>query len=148
MPQSATVSVATHDLATLRGYWTADDIAAKVRLGILTGDLERQARDERSRDKNLLLQALAKEGFCPSAHDAPWTPQLADAIHAYLARSPALLFMVQLDDLTNEIHQANLPGTIMDYPNWRRRLGQSLEEIASNPALAHSMAIIARERSS
>ena len=142
------MSVATHDLATLRGYWTAEDISVKVRLGILNGDLERQARDERNRDKHLLLQALAEEGLCPPAHDEAWTPQLADAIHAYLARSPALLFMVQLEDLTNEAQQANMPGTIMDYPNWKRRLGQSLEEIATNPVLAQSMAMIALERNS
>jgi 4-alpha-glucanotransferase len=130
----------------LRGYWTAEDIAAKVRLGILTGDLERQARDERSRDKHLLLQALAEEGLCPFLDGAPWTPQLADAIHAYLARSPALLFMVQLDDLICETHQVNLPGSVADVPNWRRRLGQSLEEMATNPGLAKSMAVISRER--
>ena len=146
MPQSATVSVATHDLATLRGYWNAEDIAAKARLGILADDLERRARDERNRDKHLLLQALAEEGFCPPPHDAPWTLQLADIIHAYLARSPAMLFMVQLDDLTSEQFQANLPGSITDYPNWRRRLGQSLEEMVANPVLAQSMAMIARER--
>ena len=146
IPQSVTVSVGTHDLATLRGYWTAEDIAAKARLGILTGGLERQARDERSRDKHLLLQALAEEGLCPPLDDAPWTPQLADAIHAYLARSPALLFMVQLDDLIHETHQVNLPGSIADIPNWRRRLGQSLEEMATNPTLAQSMAVISRER--
>jgi 4-alpha-glucanotransferase len=54
----------------------------------------------------------------------------------YLARSPALLLTVQLDDLAGEQQQPNLPGTAAEYPNWRRRLGRTLEDIAADPAIA------------
>lgn len=146
LPAQAVVAAATHDLATLRGYWTGEDIAAKARLGILKEDEERQSRDERARDKQQLLQALAEEGLHAPADDAPWTPQLADAIHAYLARSPALLLLVQMDDLADEQRQVNLPGSTVGYPNWRRRLGRTLEEMIRDPAIAQTAAMIARER--
>jgi 4-alpha-glucanotransferase len=151
LPERSAVSVATHDLATLRGYWMEEDITAKARLGFLRGDDERQFRDERARDKRMLLQALASECLLPHGNadsdNSLWTPALADAIHAYLARSPSLLLIVQLDDLTNEVHQVNLPGSITEYPNWRRRLGRSLEEMTVDPAIAQTMAMIGRERS-
>lgn len=146
MPAQSLVAVATHDLATLRGYWTGEDITAKVRLGILQKDEECLSRDERARDKQELLQALAEEGLHAPADDAPWTPQLADAVYAYLARSPALLFMVQMDDLANEERQVNLPGSTVEYPNWRRRLGQFLEDMIKDPAIAQTAAMISRER--
>jgi 4-alpha-glucanotransferase len=146
LPRNAAVSAANHDLATLRGYWTSEDIAIKSRLGILDGDAERRARDERGRDKRLLLQALAEEGLYASTEEGAWTSLLADAIHAYLARSPALLFMPQADDFSNEACQANLPGSVTEYPNWRRRLSRSLEEMAADPVLTQSMATIAGER--
>ncbi len=62
-PELACVSAATHDLATLRGYWMADDISAKSRIGIFkSSEEEQRALVERARDKALLLQALRKEG--------------------------------------------------------------------------------------
>jgi 4-alpha-glucanotransferase len=127
-----------------------EDITAKARLGFLKGDEEHQFRYERVCDKQLLLQALASECLLP--HDYAdsdnnlWTPALADAIHAYLARSPSLLLIVQLDDLANEVRQANLPGSIREYPNWRQRLGRSLEEMANDPVIAQTMTMIGRER--
>lgn len=146
LPTKSVVAVTTHDLATLRGYWAGEDITAKAQLGILQGDEVRLSRDERARDKQQLLQALAEEELYTPEVDASWTPQLADAVYAYLARSPALLLMVQMDDLANEVRQVNLPGSTAEYPNWRRRLGQSLEEMINDPAIARSVAVIARER--
>jgi 4-alpha-glucanotransferase len=37
--------------------------------------------------------------------------------------------MVQLEDALGEVEQPNLPGT-EEHPNWRRKLGQSLEALA------------------
>jgi 4-alpha-glucanotransferase len=150
-PQLASVCATTHDLATLRGYWAAEDISAKARLGIFkSADEEQRARDQRAADKQALLRALEAETLLPddlqNKHEIEWTPLLANAIHAYLARSPSLLFMVQLNDLTNELSQTNLPGSTSEFPNWRRRLSRSLEEIAADPALADAMAAISRER--
>jgi 4-alpha-glucanotransferase len=153
LPRLAAVSAATHDLATLHGYWLADDITAKTELGIITTiDDEQQARIDRARDKRLLLQALADEGLLPHGIDVAdseqiaWTPQLANAVHAYLARSQCLLLIVQLDDLTDERQQANLPGSTTEFPNWRRRLNRSLEELIADTDLKAAMTMIADER--
>ena len=53
---------------------------------------------------------------------------LVVAIHRYLAKSPGYLLMVQLEDAAGEEEQPNLPGTD-GHPNWRRKLGTSLEEL-------------------
>ena len=48
--------------------------------------------------------------------------------------------MVQLDDLTEERDQVNLPGTTNQHPNWRRKQSLGLEELSTNPrvrSLAH-----------
>ncbi len=150
-PRLACVTVSTHDLATLRGYWTGEDIAAKARQRIFaTPAEEEQARKDRAADKRALLEALAAENLLPRGVTAvpEWTPELANAIHAYLARSPGLLFMAQLDDLANERRQANLPGASREYPNWRKRLARSLEDLSTDVALKDSMAAILRERAS
>ena len=152
-PELAAVSVTTHDLATLRGYWIGDDIALKASLGIFKSAEEAdRARGERERDKQLLVEALGNEGLLPSslqpadAAKAPWSAEIAKAVHIYLARSPALLLTVQLDDLVGEQHQTNLPGTSAEYPNWRRRLDRTLAEIAADPLIANAVAAVTRGR--
>jgi 4-alpha-glucanotransferase len=42
--------------------------------------------------------------------------------------------MAQIDDLAAEADPVNLPNTSTEYPNWRRRLGMSLNELANRPA--------------
>ena len=150
-PPLAAVAASTHDLATLRGFWTAEDIAAKARLGILNGAETERATAARAEDRTSLLQALSEErllpgGFDSASADVAFTPALAAAIHAYLARTPSLLFTAQLDDLVGEAQQANLPGTTTEYPNWRRRLSRTLEDLLSDPAIREAMAVIAHER--
>lgn len=152
-PALASVSASTHDLATLHGFWTGDDIAAKAQLGTLaTAEEEARARAERARDKRFLIQALADEGLLPEGADPSdaghiaWSPELGSALHRYLARTPSCLVMVQLDDLAGEEHQANLPGSTTQYPNWRRRLSRDLSELFSDPAIRRQMEEITAER--
>ena len=88
-------------------------------------DSEKTARVH---DRYLLLRALAAEGLLPSSRDpdnvdgAPMDANLAAAMHAFLARSPAQILLVQIDDLMEEHEQINLPGTNEERPNWRRKL--------------------------
>jgi 4-alpha-glucanotransferase len=152
-PELAAVSATTHDLATLRGYWTAEDLAVKTALGLFkTEEDARQARDQREKDKLLLIEALQSEGLLPEgfdhahATDAAWSPGLGNAVQIYLARSPALLLAVQLDDLACQQQQANLPGTFLEYPNWRRRLNRTLEDLAGDPMIASLAAALTQAR--
>jgi 4-alpha-glucanotransferase len=55
------------------------------------------------------------------------TDEITEAAHAYLSRAGSLVALAQIDDIAKETHPVNLPGTVEQYPNWRRRL--SLEEL-------------------
>jgi 4-alpha-glucanotransferase len=144
-PPLAAASAATHDLATLKGFWLGRDIAWRERLGIYPDQAAAATEaQERRRDRHLLLEALAAEGLLPperfaeffAADGAPtYTAELGEAIHIFLARSRARLMLVQLEDVTGEGEQANLPGTIDGHPNWRRRLSARLEDILAGPDL-------------
>ncbi len=66
--------------------------------------------------------------------DLPLDPDFVAAIHAFLAKTPSALAMVQIDDLLGETNAVNLPGTDRERPNWRRKLTR---EAAG--ALAHAI---------
>ena len=65
---------------------------------------------------------------------------LVQAVHAFVARAPAKILMVQLEDILGQVEQVNLPGTTDErYPNWRRKLPGNLEDW---PGDARTVALI------
>jgi (1->4)-alpha-D-glucan 1-alpha-D-glucosylmutase len=130
----ALVAVTTHDLPTLAGFWEGRDLALRSELGLFPSE-EVKGRQiaERARDRVRLVLALEREGLLPAGAtpdpaSAPgMTAELARAVHMYLARTPAALLMVQLEDLLGEVDQINLPGTTSEYGNWRRKIALPLE---------------------
>ncbi len=132
----AVAVVTTHDLPTLTGFWAAEDIQVRGRLGLYPDDTARRlAWEERRQVKEGVLRALKAQGLLPDGltedlSTVPsMTPELCHAIHLYLARTPCWMVLATLDDLLEELAQANLPGTVDSYPNWSRKLARSLEEL-------------------
>lgn len=151
LPSFASLSASNHDLATLHGFWTGADIAAKEKAGVLRSPGDRDAAiADRQNDKRLLLEALKREGLLPEGFEpgagVPWSRDIGDAIHVYLARSSCALVALQLDDLADEEQQINLPGTSSEYPNWQRRIQQTLDELAANPAIERTIRAVALAR--
>jgi len=148
-PNFAVACAATHDLPTLKGFWSATDIRLRFELGQLTEQGLQQAQAERTTEKQALLQALVGEELIAGSTLTDFdelTPGLVLAIQIYLARSAAVLFMVQMDDLVGESRQANLPGTHEEYPNWRHKLAKTLAQIAGDPEISAICKVIAQER--
>jgi 4-alpha-glucanotransferase len=145
-------SIGTHDLPTLAGFWAGRDIDWRERLG-LYGDPGQGERERGARRTELaaLLLLLEVEGLLPQGIDPeappdhlPWP--VAVALHRTLARSPALLMALQIEDALGAIEQANLPGTIEEHPNWRRRLAPSVAALGRARRIAELAAAIAGER--
>jgi 4-alpha-glucanotransferase len=152
-PREALVSVSTHDLPTLRGFWTARDVRWRARLARFPDETAfREAQAARERDRVLLLEALRRAGLLPAGIDPERPPEepskeLVLAVHRYLAATSGHLLMVQLEDTLGEEEQPNLPGA-QEHPNWRRKLGRSLERLGQEPMVARiSEAMAAAGRS-
>jgi len=130
-PRRAIATVTTHDLPTLKGYWSASDIDLRQRLGLYpNADVHQMVVDERKRDRRALLAALEEQGLRPQgATDAPDsdTDELAHAIHVYLARSASALVVLQAEDLIGMTDPVNVPGTSDEHANWQRKMSEDLE---------------------
>lgn len=143
-------TVTTHDTPTLRGFWENRDIVLRRQLGLTsTSDGDAASERERTRDKAGLLAALGEERLRPvhpASAQEPYTAELAQAVHLYLARSATTLIALQLDDLLGMADPVNVPGTDREYPNWQRKLPVDLEVLATRADLAAVFAGIARAR--
>jgi 4-alpha-glucanotransferase len=53
--------------------------------------------------------------------------------------------MVQVEDILDMERQANLPGTIHEYPNWRQRLAVPVTALKSDPRLTKTADIMKEE---
>jgi len=138
-PGLSLACASTHDLPTLVGFWEGRDLMLRKQLGLYPSEEARlEEHRARTRDRRLLLEALAAEDLLPASVDperpeeTAMTRELIHAVHAYLARTPTCLLMVQFDDLLGEADQINLPGTVSERPNWRRKLSCELEELGAD----------------
>lgn len=111
------VTFNTHDLATFEGWIAGTDIKVKQSIGIDPGEtLEDRAR--------AVAKLSRRIGSGPSEKRIPFL----DVVRA-LARSPSRILAISIDDLFGVTEQPNVPGTITEHPNWRRRLPCSVEAL-------------------
>ncbi len=151
-PAQALVAVTSHDLPTLAGYWQGWDLTMRGELNLFPNE---QVREQqvigRAQDRARLLLALEREELLPPGMsvDPAATPEmfpaLALAVHRYLARTPARLMMVQLEDVALQLEQPNLPGSAGRYPNWRRKLRLYTEELCDDPVMRALVAVLREE---
>jgi 4-alpha-glucanotransferase len=115
--REAVVTFATHDLPTFVGWREGSDLALRRKLGLRSGETRRQ----RQKAKAALRRALQMSGRRQTGFAA---------VARFLAASPSPLLMISMEDLLGVADQVNVPGTVDSYPNWRRRLPVTLENLA------------------
>jgi 4-alpha-glucanotransferase len=129
-PELALATTGTHDLPPLAGWLEGDDIGLHERLRLIDGETARQTREARTAGVAQLRAALVASGDLREL--APDTEAMVLGAYRYLARSPARIVMLQIEDALGERTPVNIPGTNLEYPNWRRKLRDDLETIATS----------------
>ena len=140
----AVAMTTTHDLPTVAGWWRGADLELRRGLGTVTEDEIGQRPKERAWLWQAFTDAGAAAGDPPAPND---TDPAVDAAIGFVARSPGPLSIVPLEDIVGSPEQPNLPGTIDEHPNWRRRLSMTLEELAARPRFVDIATIFRAERS-
>jgi (1->4)-alpha-D-glucan 1-alpha-D-glucosylmutase len=155
-PVHALVGANTHDLPTLRSFWSGSDITLRESLGLFPGEsMCEQQLQERARDRERLLDALCNLSLLSPPDVAQYRETgviddaLVKAIHLYLAHTRSMLLIANLEDLLGQMEQVNLPGTDRDvYPNWRRKLPLALEDWPRHEPLTDCAAAVTEARAS
>ncbi|PJZ05309.1 4-alpha-glucanotransferase [Pantoea rodasii] len=133
-------SASTHDLPTLSGFWQAEDLALGEKLGMYRDSVLHDLQQQRTAQKQALLEALLQAGALPArqgklTQKQPLTAALNVAMHRFLARTESALLGLQPEDWLGMTSPVNVPGTVDEYPNWRRKLSVTLEEMFANKAV-------------
>jgi 4-alpha-glucanotransferase len=151
-PAEAVASLNTHDMPPFAAYWDALDADLRQEMGLLNADEvshQREARDDLAR---ALGGYLRRSGLLDGGRVDRLLnrkPEPADALSAlleWLARGPADMTLINLEDLWLEERPQNIPGTSQEKPNWRRRMRYTLEDITASNQLANMLERIDRAR--
>lgn len=153
--ETATLATAsTHDLPTLAGFLNRRDIGLRMALGhIAPGEPTADSLSQRQQELSSLLALLALsdsdtgkwlqpddlpaiDSATPAAilhsldHGSealPATAEFISSVHRLLAQAGSAILVLQLEDLLQQLEMANLPGTIDEHPNWKRKLPVAVE---------------------
>ena len=131
--EAAVAMTGTHDTPTIAGWWKGRDLDWREKLG---ATVDRAHRDE---ERTALWRAIDGTGAPPA--EAP-----VDAILAHVAAAPGALAIFPMEDLLALEEQPNLPGTIDEHPNWRRRLPAATDVLLARRPVARRTALLTTRR--
>lgn len=130
---------ATHDTPTLKGFWHGKDIDWWHKLGWV----DQLQTDQARRSRKIEIRNLMSIGSETSTETENFDV-FRDSIHDTLARSPAAMVSVQIEDVFSHTEAQNLPGTTTEHPNWQRRYADTLENFEECKELLNVSRIMAR----
>jgi 4-alpha-glucanotransferase len=147
-PVGVVALTSTHDLATVAGWWQGRDIDWRAKLN-LYGEGQDEAGDRAARevDRGKLWGAFCHAGL--GSGDPPLPEDSAavcDAAAAFVAKTPSPLALLPAEDVLGLAEQPNVPGTIDEHPNWRRRLPGEASTLLDAPQVRLRLEALARER--
>jgi 4-alpha-glucanotransferase len=122
-------TVDTHDTATLAGWLAADDVAIRLRLGLLDEAGAVAAAERRADEVATLRRRLRADRRLAARAPAE---EVAGALLEELGASDAGLVVATLEDLWGEREPQNVPGTVDEHANFSRPLARSLEEVSED----------------
>ncbi|HDZ9156651.1 TPA: 4-alpha-glucanotransferase [Vibrio cholerae] len=133
--EQSMAALCTHDMPTLRGFWHCDDLKMGREIGLYPDEEQLQGLfDDRLKSKQGILDSVAWHGYLPDgvgrdATQVPMDSYLSEALQLHVAAGSSALLSVQLEDWLEMDKPVNIPGTVNEYPNWRRKLSMNLDEI-------------------
>ncbi|MEZ9465448.1 4-alpha-glucanotransferase [Vibrio breoganii] len=138
-------ALCTHDMPTLRGFWHCDDLKLGAELGLYPNEEQLAGLfDDRLECKQGILNTIRENNpqFLSTGigENAEWVPMdryLAEGLQLHVAAGSSALLSVQLEDWLEMEKPVNIPGTVEEYPNWRRKLSVNLEDMFAREAVNH-----------
>jgi 4-alpha-glucanotransferase len=131
-PERAIATLNTHDMPTYAGWMSGHDLATKRAIGVDPGETDHQRDAARTAMTAAVAGTTGNEriGF--------------EDVVGFLATAPTRLVSIAIEDVLGVADQVNIPGTVEEHPNWRRRWPVLLEQLADDQRLRRIAALLAR----
>ena len=133
-PELSLVTGTTHDMHTLYGFWSGDDIELRESLGHIKEEDVAKEHETRKREKENLMRFLQSQGFLPDDYPLERGIDKLDddvfiALEKFLCSVPSKMMMIPLEDIVGQVPQVNMPGVTDGYNSWSHRLPVNIEDL-------------------
>jgi 4-alpha-glucanotransferase len=141
--RAAVAMTSTHDMTPIAGWWRGVDLDWRKALG----SDDPVAEPARARERTALWDACIAAGVADGPEPPADQPLAAlDAATSLTAQSACTLAIVPAEDLFALEEAPNLPGTVHEHPNWRRRLPAGTAALFDRPDVRHRTALLRKAR--
>ncbi|MGF1739974.1 4-alpha-glucanotransferase [Vibrio profundum] len=153
-PVQSMATLCTHDMPTLKGFWHCEDLKMGKELGLYLDETQLQALyDDRLKSKQQIINSMDGHGMLPPGltRDARFLEMdraLSHNMQCHLAAGSSSLLSLQLEDWLEMDLPVNIPGTVDEYPNWRRKLNTCIEDMMKRDDLLSLTSLITEARRS
>lgn len=134
IPANALLCINTHDMPMLKSFREGTDLALVESLNILSHDYRVKFEKERKEQMLIWEKEFSKENFTVNVISA-------------IAKSEGKYFVLNLEDLMNEVRPQNIPGTWKEYPNWRKKFSLKIEDFCSMSEFVAALKVLKEMRS-
>jgi 4-alpha-glucanotransferase len=142
-PTAVAAMTSTHDLPTVAGWWSGRDIATRAQIGLAPE--AHKEREDRRHEKTILWRAFrrakAAEGDPPADNKGGL---VADAAVKFVSQTACDIVLLPIEDALALEEQPNLPGTVDEHPNWRRRYATDSKNLLSSTEVRERLAPLAQ----
>ncbi|MBZ2191116.1 4-alpha-glucanotransferase [Pseudoalteromonas arctica] len=126
--------IANHDVPPFTGWWQHADLNIKQQYKLITCNEYEQLKQQRIEEQHRILRFINRHTNTTELLLHSNSVEVYNALALCLAGSQSRLFAIQIDDLDEQKYPVNIPGTDKEYPNWRRVLTHTSEEIFTKNA--------------
>ncbi len=151
-PVQAMSALTTHDMPTLIGFWHCSDLKLGLNWVCIPKLMLPKLYADRHQAKRILdslhgHQALPAD-YPRSVEHLAMDRTLSFALQQHLAKGSCQLLCLQLEDWLEMTEPVNVPGTSDEYPNWRRKLSMTLEQLEAQQHLRQHLQNLTASRRS
>ncbi len=135
------IATGTHDLPSYTAFWKGLDLELARSMKTITTAQYQLHKKKRTMERQSFIDAFyqfelpmpVRDGLRINARQVPeW---FIPNIYRFLSSTNSMILLVRFEDLLEQDEQLNLPGTCMEYPNWRYKLPYTINVMCSNPAV-------------
>jgi 4-alpha-glucanotransferase len=137
VPANAVASLNTHDMPPFAAFWQGLDIQSRQELGLLDEAAAQQEMERRQTLKEYLVGLLQSKG--QGMTPCVGLQAVLRAALAFLSASRALVVLVNLEDLWQEVQYQNMPGFPKESRNWRRKARYTFDTFYQLPQVVEAL---------
>lgn len=146
------IATGTHDMPSYTAFWKGTDLELAQRMKTITSTQYKQHKANRIAERTAFVETFYQHTLpMPTRETLKYTSKnvpvwFVENVYRYLSLSNSFLLLVRLEDLLSQDEQINLPGTYLEYPNWRYKLPDLIENFIQNKDIVHVCRAISEQR--